>query len=80
VAGVKHMDLGLRNVAAIGLRLRDVERRVIFAPEDKKSLLTLAQPRLPAGVGFDIGAIIVEEVGLNVRLPGLAKKRELVGS
>ncbi len=57
MTGVENVDFGLRDVAAIRFRLRRIERRVVFAPEDEKPRLPLAQPCLPFRIGVDVGSI-----------------------
>src|SRR6266850_3327395 len=79
VTRVENVDFGLRHVAAIRFRLRELEREVVFAPEDEKPRLPLAYPSLPLGVGVDVRAVVVEEVALNVGLPGLVEKGDFIG-
>ena len=76
MACIKNMDFGPRRVAAIGLRFRERERRIVLAPEDEQERLLLAHPGLPLGVGGDVRAVVVEEVALNVGLAGLVGKGE----
>src|SRR5438874_2517088 len=76
--GVENMYLGVRHIVAIALRLARVEREIILAPDNQQARLLLAHPRLPLGIGIDIGAIIVEQIALNLRLPRLIQKSELV--
>src|SRR3989441_13271901 len=76
---IEYVDFGLRQVAAIGLRFRKLERQVVFAPEDEKSRLLLAHPSLPLGVGVDVRAVVVEEVALNVGLAELVEKGKFIG-
>src|SRR5438094_6806543 len=79
MARIEHVDFGFGHVAAIGLRLRKLEGEVVFAPEDEQPRLLLAHPGLPLGVGVDVGAVVVEEVALNLGLAGLAEKGKLIG-
>src|SRR5436190_21803780 len=76
---IQHMDLGIRHVAAIGLRFRKLERQVVFAPQDEKPGLRLTHPSLPLGISFNIGTVVVEEVALNVGLARLAEKSKFIG-
>src|SRR5207302_6572407 len=79
MARIEDVDFGPRHVAAIGLRFRKLEGQVVLAPEDEQPRLPLAHPSLPLGVGVDIGAVVVEEVALNVGLAGLVEKGKLIG-
>src|SRR3989442_1722447 len=76
---IEDVECGSRHVAAIGLRFRKVERRVVFAPEDEKPRLLLAHPSLPRGVGVHVPSVVVEEVALNVGLAWLAQEGVFVG-
>src|ERR1700722_8161844 len=79
VAGVENVNLGVGHVLPIALRLAEIERQVMLAPDHQQTRLLLAHPGLPLGIGVDVRSIVVEEVGLNIRLSRLAQKRELVG-
>ena len=79
MARIEDVDFGLRHVAAIARRFRQLERQVVFAPEDEKPGLLLAHPSLPLGVGVDVRAVVVEEVALNVGLSGLVEKGKFIG-
>src|ERR1700730_17182104 len=72
VSCIENVNLRLRYVPAIGLRLRQVEREVILAPNHQQSWLPFAYPRLPLGVGVDVRTVVIEEVALNIHLAGLA--------
>src|SRR5260370_14480693 len=78
MTGVENMNLGVWHILAIALRLPGVEGEIIPAPNDEQSRLLLAHPRLPLRIGIHIGAIIVKQIALNLRLPRLIQKRELV--
>src|SRR5438094_10001884 len=78
MTGVENMHLGVRHIFAIALRLARVEREIILAPANPQARLLLAHPRLPLGIGIDIGAILVEQIALNLRFPRLSQKSELV--
>ena len=78
VATIDDVDFGFRDIAAIGLRLGGVEGRLILTPDHQQARLVLAHPRLPFRVGIDVGAVVVEEVALNVGLSGLIQKIKFV--
>src|ERR1700722_17783433 len=78
VTGVENVDLRGRYVAAIGLRLRGFERRVVFAPKHEKPWQVTGHPRLPLGIRLNIRAVVVEQVALNVGLAGLVQKCEFI--
>jgi hypothetical protein len=65
VAGVENVHLGVRHVPAVGLGLLDLERRVVAAPYDLQWRLVLAEPVLPGGIARDVGAVVVEQIGLE---------------
>ena len=75
---VENVNLSVRYIPAIGLRLREFEREVILAPNHQQPRLPFVHPRLPLGVGVDVRAVVIEEVALNVHLTRLTKKGKLV--
>src|SRR6266566_8513063 len=79
VSCVENVNLSVRYIPAIGLRLREFEGEVILAPNHQQSRLPFAHPRLPLGVGVDVRAVVIEEVALNIHLAGLAKKGKFIG-
>ena len=79
MGAVDDVDFGFRNVAAIGFRLGGIERGFILAPEDEQARLLFAHPGLPFRVVVDVGAVVVEEVALNVGLARLVEKGEFIG-
>src|ERR1700689_3233665 len=79
MSSIYDVDFRLGNVAAIRLRLRGVERRLILAPDHQQTWLLLAHPSVPLGVSVHVGAVVVEEVALNVALAGLIEKIIFVG-
>ena len=78
VASVKDVDFGLRHIPAIGFRLRDIERGIMLAPYYQQARLPVTHPILPFGVGFHIGAVVVEHVALNVGLARLTEKSKFI--
>src|ERR1700680_2173179 len=62
MARIEDMDFGLRHVAAIGLRLRKLERQVVLAPQDEKPRLLPAHPCLPLRIGLEVRAVVVKQV------------------
>src|SRR5580658_9854115 len=79
MTSVENLNSSVRHIAAISLRFRKLERRVVFAPENEEPRLLLAHPGLPLGVGLDVRAVVVEEVALNVGLAGLVEKSKFIG-
>ena len=69
MTAVHNVNLSVRDILAIRFRLRGIERGFIFAPDHQQTRLLLAHPRLPLRVGVHVGAIVVEQIGLNVQ-PG----------
>ncbi len=50
----------------------------LFAPDHQQAWLVLAHPRLPFRIGVDIGAIVVEQIALNLGLARLIQKMEFL--
>jgi hypothetical protein len=66
MTGVEQVDFGTRDVALVGCSTRLFERGVVAAPHDDARRLAFAQPRLPKRVGGHVGAIVVEQVALDL--------------
>ena len=77
--GVENVNFGVRHIPAIGFGLGGSERKVVLPPDHEQARLLLAHPRLPSRVGFHVGPIVVKKIALNVGLPRLVEKSELVG-
>ena len=75
----ENVYFGAWHILAIGFRLRKLEREVILPPDHKQARLVFAQLGLPSEIGLDVGAVVVEEVTLNVYLAGLVQKGKLIG-
>lgn len=78
MAGVQNVDLGIRNVAGIGQSSRHREGRIVAAPQDERRRLVGSQPVLPLGIGGDVGAVVVEQVGLDLALSRTRQEGVLV--
>src|SRR5258705_11689577 len=78
VTSVKNVDSSARHISPIVLRLRQLEREIVFAPDHQQTRLPLAHPRLPRGICVDVRSVVVELVALNVGLTWLAEKSEFV--
>lgn len=74
VTGVEQMHFGRRHVVLIGGRACRREGRIVLSPDDEDRRLLLTKPRLPFRIRGDVGAVVVEKVGLNVRLAGSREK------
>jgi len=79
VAGVEDVYLGVWHVPSAGLGLLDLERGGVAAPHDLQGWLAFAKPVIPGGIARDVGAVVVEQIGLDVLLAGPAEEGELVG-
>jgi len=73
------MHLGVGHVPPVGLRLGRQEGRVVAAPQHQLPRLVRTQPLLPGWVAGDVGAVVVEQVGLDVVHAGPGEEGELVG-
>jgi len=76
---VEYDDLRIRHVCAVAFRLAEIKREIMLAPDDKEPWLRSPHPRLPRCIGVDVGAVVIEEVALDLRLPWRIKKCILVG-
>ena len=74
MAAVEHVQFGLGQVAQVGAAALWGEEDVVLAPEDQRLGLALAQEGLPLGIQIDVRAVVVEEVELTLRAPGLSRK------
>jgi len=74
VAGVEDVNLRAWHFAAVGFRLGRLERRVVPSPHDGESRLRRLRPRLPLRIRRDVGAVVVEQLGLDVRLSNWARQ------
>ena len=79
VTSVDNVDFSVRHILAVAFRLAGVEREFILAPDHQQSRQLLAHPGLPLGIIFDVRAVVVEEVNLNLALAGLVEKVKLIG-
>src|SRR5580704_6811569 len=69
VPGVEYDDFCIRHVCAVAFRLAKIKREIMLAPDDKEPWLRSPHPRLPRCIGFDVSAVVIEEVALDLRLP-----------
>jgi hypothetical protein len=79
VASIKDVDFRAGHVFAIALGLAGIEGEIVFAPDDEEPGLCFLHPCLPLWIGVDVGAVVVEEIALNLRLGGRAEEGEFVG-
>src|ERR1700689_5195313 len=70
MAAVNNVDLGVRNILAVTLRLARVKRCFVFAPDHEQPRLLLAHPFLPFRIGVDVGSVVVEKIALYLSLAG----------
>src|SRR4029453_2603092 len=66
VAAVEHVQLGVGQVAQVGAAAFGREEDVVFAQKDDRLRLPLPEERLPLRIQVDVGAVVVEEVDLNL--------------
>src|SRR6266404_8171750 len=78
MTSLEYVDPSARHISPICLRLRQLEREIVFAPDYQQPRLSLTHPCLPRGIRRDVRAVIVEEVALDVGLTWLVEKSEFV--
>src|SRR5262245_11819425 len=66
VAGVEHVDFGFRVVTLVGSRPGSDKYLVILAPNHECWWTVFAEVSLPRRVEWNIGAVIVEKVELDL--------------
>src|SRR6476659_4820601 len=79
MSGLEYMDVCVGHVPPICLRLGQLEGLVVLAPDDQKPGLVLLHPGLPPGISVDVGAVIVEEIALDLCLPRLSEESVFIG-
>src|SRR3984957_18090006 len=75
---VEEMQLGVRQVAQIGRRAVGRKNLVVLAPDDQRRRLPFAEERLKRRIKRDVGAIVEEEVELDVLVSGAIKQPLIV--
>src|SRR5258707_5145527 len=75
---IDNMDFSIGHISPVGFRLRGVKRCLILAPNHQQARLLLTHPGLPPGIVVDVGAIVVEEVALNLDLAGLIEESKFI--
>ena len=78
MTAIHNVNFRVGHIPAIGFRLGGIERALILAPDHQQMRLILAHPRLPLGIGFDVGPVVVEEVALNIGLAWLVEKIKFI--
>ena len=58
---------------------RGIERQFVFAPNHQQARLVFLHPGLPLRIVFDVGAIVVEKIDLNVALSRAIEKIIFIG-
>src|SRR5882724_2152697 len=71
---IDNVDFGIGHISPVRFRLRGVKRCLVLAPNHQEARLLLTHPSLPPGIVFYVGAVVVEEVALNLDLAGLIEK------
>ena len=69
VTGIQYVHFCIRHIFAIALRLARIKGQIVLTPNDKERRLGFLHPGLPFRVRLNVGAIVVEQVTLNLRLP-----------
>jgi hypothetical protein len=75
---LQKMHLGTRHVSPIGLGFGNIEGRIVLAPNHEHRGLILSHPCLRGRIRGYVGAIVIKQIALYVRLIGLAEKRKLI--
>jgi len=79
VPRIKDVNLSLWNVAAVRLWLSQIKRQIVFSPHHQQARLGPLHPGLPPRIGIHIGAVVVEQIALDVSFTGLVQERAFVG-
>src|SRR5277367_4759240 len=72
VAGIENMNFRIGHVPPVRIGFRDLERRIVLAPHNQSRRLVLLEPCLPGRITRDVGAVVVEQIALDVGLAGTA--------
>ena len=78
VPGIEDVDFRLGQITLICGGLGNHEGRVVLAPNDQRGRLMLPQPSIPNRIAGDAGAVIVEQVDLDVVLARTAQEGKLI--
>src|SRR5271165_2593757 len=78
MAGVDEVKLDLRKVALVRMRPVRRENLVVLAPHDQRGRLVLAEVRLSGRIKRQVGAIVIEDVHLNVSVARTIQQRLIV--
>ena len=79
MAAIDDVHFGVGHIAFVRVGLRRIERQLVLAPNDQQARLILLHPRLPLRIIFDVGAVVVEKIDLNVALSRPVEKIIFVG-
>jgi hypothetical protein len=78
MASVDEVKLNLREVALIGMCAIGREDFVVLAPDDQGGRPVFAEVGLNGGIERQVGAVIIEDVHLNVGIAGPVEQRLIV--
>src|SRR5580704_4357865 len=70
MASVEEMDLGVRQIALERLAAWTDERRIVPPPDHQRWWPVLTQPRLPRRIRSNVRLVVVEQIRLDLVLPG----------
>src|SRR5580693_71690 len=79
VATIDDVYLGVRHIVFVRIGLGRIERQFVLAPNHQQARLIFLHPGLPLRIVFDVGAIVVEKIDLNIALTGAIEKIIFVG-
>ena len=68
VPGIEEMDFRIWEVALVGRGAGCHEDCIILAPDDQGRRFVFAEVGLPLGIQWDVRAIVIEQVELNLRV------------
>src|SRR5919109_711582 len=75
VAGIEKMNLRVRDVALVGRGTGCDEDGIVLAPNDQRRRLALAEVGLPLRIQRDVGAVVIEQVELDLRVARAVEQR-----
>src|SRR5512147_3039774 len=68
MAGVDHVQLGIRQIAQVRLGSIGGKYRVVFAPDDEGRRLTVPKECLKFRIEWHVGTIVMHQIHLDIQI------------